>query len=255
MPRSVLINKHRDGYAPINELRDGLHFTGAPANIKRSENSRGTQLQSSMTGTAAGTETAVFEMQDPPAGLARVSHNCSHGYCAMKNSKQQDRQHTMIRILCIGKMKDKALQSLSTEYLKRISPFSRMDIVEVKDEPNTRAEREAETVRIRDAEAQRVLAKLRPADHVVLLDLGGRMWNSEGFAQQLDSWQQKAGQKGGDLVFVIAGSLGPGTDLVRRADVRWKLSDLTFTHLLTRVLILEQIYRAFMILHGRTYHK
>lgn len=152
-------------------------------------------------------------------------------------------------------MKDKALQSVVSEYSKRISAFSRIEVLEVKDEPNTRAEREAESVRIRDCEAGRVLSKLRDPDLVILLDLGGQMWDSEQFARQLGNWQLKAGQKGGDLVFVIAGSLGPGKDLVSRADVRWKLSDLTFTHLLTRVLILEQIYRGFTILQGRSYHK
>ena len=161
----------------------------------------------------------------------------------------------MIKLICIGKMKDKALQALAAEYCKRISPFSKIEILEVRDEPDTHSEREAEAVRIKDSEAERVLAKLRPTDLVILLDLHGRMWDSEGFAKQLSSWQQKAGQKGGDLVFVIAGSLGPGAALTARADIRWKLSDLTFTHLLTRVLILEQIYRGFMILHGRTYHK
>ena len=152
-------------------------------------------------------------------------------------------------------MKDKALQSLASEYVRRISPFSKVGVLEVKDEPNAHAERNAEAVRIKDTEAERALAKLRPADVVVLLDLGGRMWDSETFARQLESWQQASSQKGGDLVFVIAGSLGPGAALTARADYRWKLSDLTFTHLLTRVLVLEQIYRAFMILHGRTYHK
>lgn len=161
----------------------------------------------------------------------------------------------MIRLLCVGKMKDKALLSLTSEYVKRISAFTKVEILEVKDEPNTHAERDAEAIRIKDSEAERVLSKLRAQDLVILLDLGGKMWDSEKFSRQLDDWQQKAGQKGGDLVFVIAGSLGPGASLLRRSDVRWRLSDLTFTHLLTRVLILEQIYRGFMILHGRTYHK
>lgn len=161
----------------------------------------------------------------------------------------------MIRLLCVGKMKDKALQSLVSEYVKRISTFSRIEVLEVKDEPNAHAERDAEVIRIKDSEADRVLAKLRDQDLVILLDLGGKMWDSEHFAQQLGSWQLQAGQKGGDLVFVIAGSLGPGAALLKRSNIRWKLSDLTFTHLLTRVLILEQIYRGFMILHGRTYHK
>ena len=161
----------------------------------------------------------------------------------------------MIKIICIGKMKDKALQSLSSEYTKRISPFSKIEVVEVKDESNTHADREAEAVRIKDVEAGRVLARLRDCDLVVLLDLRGRMWDSESFARRLGSWQQEAGQRSGDLVFVIAGSLGPGAALTARADERWKLSDLTFTHLLTRVLILEQIYRGFMIGAGRSYHK
>lgn len=161
----------------------------------------------------------------------------------------------MIKILCIGKMKDKALQALSSEYVRRISAFARVEIIEVKDESNAHAEREAEASRIKDSEAERALGRLRDPDLVVLLDLDGRMWDSEGFACRLKDWQQLAGQKGGDLVFVIAGSLGPGTALKKRADLRWKLSDLTFTHLMTRVLILEQIYRGFMILNGRTYHK
>lgn len=161
----------------------------------------------------------------------------------------------MIKIVCVGKMKDRALQSLSAEYLKRISPFSKAEIVEVRDEPNTHAEREGETARIKNTEAQRVLEKLRSRDLLILLDLGGEMWDSERFAQKLGRWQEGAGQRGGDLVFAIAGSLGPGSALLDRADYRWKLSDLTFTHLLTRVLVLEQIYRGFTILHGRTYHK
>lgn len=101
----------------------------------------------------------------------------------------------MIRLLCVGKMKDKALQSLASEYVRRISAFSRVEVFEVKDEPNTHTEREAEMVRIKDSEAERVLAKLRDQDLVILLDLGGKMWDSEQFSQKLDSWQQKAGRK------------------------------------------------------------
>lgn len=161
----------------------------------------------------------------------------------------------MIKLICIGKMKDRALQALVQEYEKRIRPFSAVSVIEVKDEANARAEREAEAARIKDREAGRALEKIRSSDLVVLLDLHGRMHDSEGFAGLLDGWQQRAGSRGGDLVFVIAGSLGPGPELVKRADYAWKLSDLTFTHLITRVLVMEQLYRAFMILSGRTYHK
>ena len=98
---------------------------------------------------------------------------------------------------------------------------------------------------------KRALAQIGDKDFVILLDLHGAHWDSETFAEKLGSWQASSS----NLTFVIAGSLGPSPALVSRADVRWKLSDLTFTHLMTRGLVLEQIYRAFMILNGRKYHK
>ena len=156
-----------------------------------------------------------------------------------------------ITVLCIGHMKDRALAALQEEYCRRLSAFCRMEILEVKDEANRRTERPGEAAQVKDLEAQRALARIRPGDLCVLLDLHGTEWSSEAFAGQLAAWQQRSSR----LVFVIAGSLGPGDALLQRADVRWKLSDLTFTHLMTRVLVLEQIYRGFMIGAGRTYHK
>ena len=127
----------------------------------------------------------------------------------------------MIKLIAIGKNKDKALQSLEKEYMKRLSAFCKFSEIEVKDEAN---------------------------EHI---DLHGKMIDSETFAKNLDMWQMKHS----NIVFVIAGSLGPSEKLVSRANYRWKLSDLTFTHLMTRVLMLEQIYRGFMINNGRNYHK
>ncbi|WP_286139416.1 23S rRNA (pseudouridine(1915)-N(3))-methyltransferase RlmH [Faecalibaculum rodentium] len=95
-----------------------------------------------------------------------------------------------------------------------------------------------------------MLERLKPDDQVVLLDLHGDMPDSEEFSRELIRRRDA-----GHLVFVIAGSLGPGEKLVKRADSRLKLSDLTFTHMMTRVLLLEQIYRGFMIHAGRSYHK
>ena len=127
----------------------------------------------------------------------------------------------VIKLIAIGKNKDKALQSLEKEYMKRLSAFCKFSEIEVKDEAN---------------------------EHVVI---AGSMIDSEAFAKNLDMWQMKYS----NIVFVIAGSLGPSEKLVSRANYRWKLSDLTFTHLMTRVLMLEQIYRGFMINNGRNYHK
>ncbi len=157
----------------------------------------------------------------------------------------------MIRLICIGKMKDKALRLLQEEYLKRISAFDRIEITEVKDEPNDNVHRQGEAALVMSREGERALSKIRNDDYVVLLDLHGEMWDSEAFARKLQGWHDGRA----DLVFVIAGSLGPSPALVSRANVRWKLSDLTFTHLMTRVLVLEQIYRGFMISAGRSYHK
>ncbi|MBP3853884.1 MAG: 23S rRNA (pseudouridine(1915)-N(3))-methyltransferase RlmH [Erysipelotrichaceae bacterium] len=157
----------------------------------------------------------------------------------------------MIRILCIGKNKDASLRSLEKEYIKRCSPFSKVQVQEVKDEPTLHTDRIKEVQQIKETEGQRVLKLLKPDDFVILLDLHGSMMDSEGFARKLSSWQMEHSS----LVFVIAGSLGPSQQLVDRAQVRWKLSDLTFTHLMTRILVLEQIYRGFSILHQRNYHK
>lgn len=157
----------------------------------------------------------------------------------------------MIKLYCIGRNKDRSLKAICDEYQKRISGFVRLSVDEFRDEPDVHSERQAEAARIKNAEAARVLEKIRPEDFVVLLDLHGRMISSEEFALKRQDWMAK----NKDIVFVIAGSLGPGDELVKRADFRWKISDLTFTHLMCRMIVLEQIYRSFMIENHRQYHK
>lgn len=157
----------------------------------------------------------------------------------------------MIKLLCIGKNKEASLRKLEEEYKKRLSAFDRLEVVEFKDEPDVHSEREKEAGRIKKAEGDRVLAKIRPDDFVILLDLHGKMVSSEEFARLRSSWSASSAP----LVFVIAGSLGPSKELAARANWRWKLSDLTFTHIMCRILVLEQIYRSFMIEKGRHYHK
>ena len=97
-----------------------------------------------------------------------------------------------------------------------------------------------------------MLSRIKDGEYVILLDLWGKMFDSEGFARKIDTLQV---QGKGTLTFVIAGSLGPSPAVVKRAELRWKLSDLTFPHQLTRLLVLEQVYRAHMILAHRPYHK
>lgn len=152
----------------------------------------------------------------------------------------------MIELIAVGKLKDKALESLQATYLKRIGYFTKMHITEVKDEPNERMEVE----KILHIEGQRVLEKIKEEDFVVLLDLHGQMMTSEHFASQLDHWQQKP-----RLVFVIGGSLGVDQALVQRANVRWSLSQCTLPHQLCRIVVCEQIFRGYSINHHRPYHK
>lgn len=157
----------------------------------------------------------------------------------------------MITLISVGKNKDKALTQLEKEYVKRLSAFTKVEVIEVKDEANDHIDREKEMILIKEKEGQRVLSKIKEQSFVVLLDLHGKMMDSIVFSKQIETWQSSQS----NLTFVIAGSLGPSEELVRRANVRWKLSDLTFTHLMTRILVLEQIYRAYMIQKGRSYHK
>ena len=156
-----------------------------------------------------------------------------------------------MRLIAIGKNKDRSLQQLQKEYIKRLSSFDTMEIVEGQDDPKVHTDRDKEGELIKEKEGLRVLYKIKPSDWVILLDLKGKMLDSIDFAHKMQGWQDQ----GAHLVFVIAGSLGPSQALIDRADFRWKLSDLTFTHLMTRILVLEQVYRAFMINHHRQYHK
>jgi 23S rRNA (pseudouridine1915-N3)-methyltransferase len=157
----------------------------------------------------------------------------------------------LIRILAIGKNKDKALKMQEAEYLKRLQAFGKFEVIEFKDEANEKTDTPAIARMVKDNEADRVLKKISPDDFVILLDLHGDMVDSIQFSKLFSDWQMRHS----NLVFVIAGSLGPAPKLVARANWRWKLSDLTFTHLMSRILLLEQLYRACMINANRTYHK
>ena len=94
----------------------------------------------------------------------------------------------MIRILCIGKMKDKALHMLEDEYTKRLKAFVKIEILEVRDEPNERIEREKEAALAKEKEGERALAQIGDRDFVILLDLHGSHWDSETFAGKLSGW-------------------------------------------------------------------
>lgn len=154
----------------------------------------------------------------------------------------------MIRLLCVGKVKEGPLKLLIDDYSKRIGGYHRFRIDEVKDEPiylNTSSEA------ILNKEGERLLQNIHDDEYVILLDLQGKEYDSPAFAAVMDKWITAKGK----LCFVIGGSLGLSEDVRKRADQAWKLSDLTFLHQMTRLIVTEQIYRAFKILHNENYHK
>ena len=157
----------------------------------------------------------------------------------------------MIKIIAVGKIKEKGLNLMIQEYSKRLSAFTKVEIIEVADEA-TSASSSALEQQIKSKEGSRILAKIKDNEYVILLDLWGKMYDSISFSNHLTKLQTYGNS---NITFVIAGSLGPGENVYQRANERWKLSDLTFTHQMTRVLILEQIYRAYMIQNNSPYHK
>ncbi len=156
----------------------------------------------------------------------------------------------MIRLICVGKLKEPALKQLIEDYTRRIQPYRKLSIVELADEPNS--DKPGQNTVTIEKESSAILTSIKPNEQVVLLDLGGQLMRSETVATLIET-NQIHGAK--PLVFVIGGSLGVN-DVVRdRADVRWKLSDNTFPHGIVRLLVLEQIYRAYKIISNQTYHK
>ena len=152
----------------------------------------------------------------------------------------------MIKLICVGKVKDNHLQSLIDDYANKINHYHKFETIVVKDEPIKDNEKY-----VLDVEADRVLDKIDNDAYVVLLDLHGNTLDSVKFANTID----KLFISYSKIYFVIGGSLGLGQKLIDRANFRLKLSDMTFLHQMTRLILLEQIYRSFKILNNETYHK
>lgn len=149
------------------------------------------------------------------------------------------------RIIWTGKTRDARLRALIEDYVERLSHFIRCEVTELKELGRTdKTGIDKETKRISDA--------LRPASLTVLLDSEGSEWTSQELAAQVRSWEG-SGVK--EVAFVIGGPNGLAPELAKRADKRWSLSRLTLTHEMARVLLLEQLYRAFTIVHGLPYQK
>jgi 23S rRNA (pseudouridine1915-N3)-methyltransferase len=160
-----------------------------------------------------------------------------------------------VRIIVVGRLRERYWQDAEAEYRKRLTSYTtRLEILEVSDEPTPDDASPAQEQAIRQKESERLLAKIGEREYVVALDGGrGKAYTSSTFAAHLEKVLADGGHS--VLTFVIGGSLGLHETLLARADLTLSFGAFTFPHQLMRVLLLEQIYRAFKIQRGEPYHK
>ena len=147
-------------------------------------------------------------------------------------------------------MKEAFYEKAQAEYAKMLGRFCRIVIDELPDEPLTNVKGEKAEEAVRAAEGERILRRCE--GYVVACDVRGKEMSSEAFAEKLGSLMSGGSST---LTFVIGGSLGLSAGVLGRADLRLSLSRMTLPHRLFRIVLLEQIFRAFTIMHGETYHK
>ncbi|MCA0170717.1 23S rRNA (pseudouridine(1915)-N(3))-methyltransferase RlmH [Bacillus sp. RAR_GA_16] len=157
-----------------------------------------------------------------------------------------------ISIVTVGKLKEKYLKQGIEEYTKRLGPFAKIDVIEVPDEKAPENLSETEMQQVKKAEGDRILSKISPDAHVIALAINGKMKSSEQLAHDLDQLATYGKSK---IAFVIGGSLGLSYDVLQRANDTLSFSKMTFPHQLMRLILVEQVYRAFKINRGEPYHK
>ena len=157
-----------------------------------------------------------------------------------------------ISIITVGKLKEKYLKMGMEEYVKRLSAYAKVEIIEVVDEKAPEELSELEMVQVKQKEGERILAKISADTYVIALAIQGKMQSSEELAKTLDKLATYGKSK---MVFVIGGSLGLSDEVLQRANEQLSFSRMTFPHQLMRLILVEQVYRAFRIIRNEPYHK
>ena len=157
-----------------------------------------------------------------------------------------------IKIACVGKVKDSFYREAVAEYTKRLSRFCALEIAEVADEKAPETLSPAEEAQVMEREGEKLLTRILPGEFVVCLTIDGKSFSSDQFANTLQATFDRSVSC---ITFVIGGSLGLSPAVTSRADLKLSVSDMTLPHGLCRVVLLEQIYRAFKINSHEPYHK
>jgi 23S rRNA (pseudouridine1915-N3)-methyltransferase len=157
-----------------------------------------------------------------------------------------------ISIVTVGKLKEKYLKQGIEEYLKRLGSYAKVEVFEVPDEKAPEELSDTEMVQVKQKEGERILSKIGQDTYVIALAINGKLKSSEELADSLDKLATYGKSK---IAFVIGGSLGLSDEVLKRADEKLSFSKMTFPHQLMRLILVEQIYRAFRINRNEPYHK
>lgn len=157
-----------------------------------------------------------------------------------------------ITLISVGKIKEKYFVDAISEYVKRLSKYCQLTLIEVADEKAPETLSDKEMVQIKDKEGERILSKIKDTQYVITLEIAGKQLTSEGLAEKM-AHLALTGQS--DVVFIIGGSLGLSDLILTRSNFALSFSKMTFPHQLMKVVLLEQIYRGYRINKGEPYHK
>ncbi|WP_303218087.1 23S rRNA (pseudouridine(1915)-N(3))-methyltransferase RlmH [Enterococcus asini] len=157
-----------------------------------------------------------------------------------------------IKLITVGKLKEKYLVQGINEYVKRLGAYGKIQIIEVPDEKAPENLSEAQMIQVKEKEGERILGKIKDGEYVFALAIEGKNPSSESFAKQLEQLQIQGKSQ---FVFIIGGSLGLSQAVMQRSNAQISFGKMTYPHQLMRLILVEQIYRAMRINHGEPYHK
>ena len=157
-----------------------------------------------------------------------------------------------ITVISVGKIKEKYLAAGIDEFKKRLSRYSTLNLIEVADEKCPETLSESEKTIIKNREGEKILSKIKDTAHIITLEIDGKMLSSEGLASHIE---KTAISGSSHLIFIIGGSLGLSDKIKKKSHFSLSFSKMTFPHQMMKLILLEQIYRAFRIIRNEPYHK